>query len=271
MSNLCSTSGCTMPNTPMSFPSFTMRACLPGKNVASSLSTISYPASPPFAAPVTTMIRSKTPCTISKPDFLSLYSTKSRRAFRAPTSLSASIKTTSPTSKSFAGNGASLFAPIAFNTPCSNDERATCTSSPLGFATIAAQFPVSSLETLAKLSSCEHRIQVSTSENPSIAISPRTKSEKWFRGCCAPTVFTGGTVRLMLLYPCAMATSSAMSHACSTSDRVGGTSTRSMPVSSFSFVGSCMRQRSAAMSRGAMSTPMRPLTYFGSASTKRVM
>ena len=37
-------------------------------------------------------------------------------------------------------------------------------------------------------------------------------------------VYVFGTVRAMLLYPCAMATSSAISHGCKISERVGGTS-----------------------------------------------
>ena len=72
-----------------------------------------------------------------------------------------------------------------------------------------------------------------------------------------------------------MATSSATSHGWRMSDLVGGTSTRSVPprVSSI-FVGSCMRQSSAAMALVSMSvsvTPIRFRTYSGSTSTNRVI
>ena len=93
-----------------------------------------------------------------------------------------------------------MLAPIAFSTPCSSDDRATWTSCDEGLATIAASFPSSARDTLAKLSSCEHRIHVSTSAKPCAAISWRTKSLKLFSGCCAPTVVTfGPTFSLLML------------------------------------------------------------------------
>ena len=180
------------------------------------------------------------------------------------------MSTTSPTSKSFAGSGASLLAPIALSTPCNRLERATCTSRPDGFATIAAEFPSSSRSTLAKLSSMRAQNPASTSVNPCIAISCRTMSLKWFTGCCAPTVLTGGTVRSMLLYPYAMATSSAMSQGCNTSERVVGNSTLASPPPA-TFVVELHAAQERRHVLGAMSTPMRPLMYFGSASTNRVM
>mmetsp|Transcript_22351 Transcript_22351/g.55201 ORF Transcript_22351/g.55201 Transcript_22351/m.55201 type:complete len:214 (-) Transcript_22351:760-1401(-) len=135
---------------------------------------------------------------------------------------------------------------------------------------MAALLPASSRRTLAKLSSWEQRIHVSISEKPCMATSWRTRSLKWFKGCCAPTVVTGGMVRLMLLYPYAMATSSAMSQGWSTSERVGGTSTCSIP-SDPSCVRSCMRHSRSAIFCGSSSTPMRLQMYWGSASTTRVM
>mmetsp|Transcript_2384 Transcript_2384/g.10906 ORF Transcript_2384/g.10906 Transcript_2384/m.10906 type:complete len:284 (+) Transcript_2384:69-920(+) len=262
MSNFPSTVGCTTPMTPILFPSRTIPACRPGKYVASfrDVSRV-YPASPSFAAPVICITRSSAPCATSNPLVVLLYNTSNRLLFLAPTSLLSSRRTTSPTSKSFAGTGASLFAPIAFNTPCNKDDLATCTSNELGFATIAAQSPSSSRLTLAKLSSCEQRIHVSTSLNPCDAISWRTRSEKLFSGCCAPTVTTLGPAfsLLMLLYPYAMATSSATSHGWRMSDRVGGTSTRSTSPSI--FVGSCMRQSSAAMALVSMSAAVTPMRF----------
>ena len=63
------------------------------------------------------------------------------------------------------------------STPGSRLDRTTCTSVQLGLATTAAELPVSSRLTLAKLSSCEHRIHVSTSENPCMNVHRNTTCE----------------------------------------------------------------------------------------------
>ena len=55
------------------------------------------------------------------------------------------------------------------------------------------------------------------------AISMRSSSVSRLSGCGSPATATFGSWIRMLLYPYAIATSSAMSHACKISLRVGGT------------------------------------------------
>ena len=109
----------------------------------------------------------------------------------------------------------------------------TWNSRVFGLAMRTAEVATSSLSRriFRPISSIAHNEKVRASVNPAAASSTRSRSDIFIDSCCPPIVIDRGRVNSMLLKPYAIAQSSMMSHACMTSERVGGIVTVSSPVS----------------------------------------
>lgn len=176
------------------------------------------------------MTRSNRPWTTSNPADLLELTAASRRSLRAPTSVLSSANTISEISKIFNGNGIFLFDAAVFNRPDISEVRATSNSRVFGFPMCTAGISSIFRWNLVETSSREHwrragensyykllvkdsvithtNEKVRASENPDWATCSRNCSVNLLSGNWRPKCIVAGNVRLMLLYPWLMATSS---------------------------------------------------------------
>mmetsp|Transcript_30320 Transcript_30320/g.68367 ORF Transcript_30320/g.68367 Transcript_30320/m.68367 type:complete len:233 (-) Transcript_30320:1160-1858(-) len=226
------------------------------------------------------MILSTRPWMISNPLLGPVNVAQTRREFLAPTTVSETThsesgRTTSLISKSL-NPPAKLMDLLCWSVlrrPGRSVVRTTSYSTLAGLLSLTAA--VTGRPRAVKLSAVLQRPCVRTSVYPALPISSRRRSPSWLSGCSLPTVHVPGTVRTMLLYPCAMPTSSATSTAWSMSDLVGGTVTSrtSSPVcpSGMILAGpSCMRLQRSAILDDSTLMPMRLLTKSTFAVSLRV-
>lgn len=137
-------------------------------------------------------------------------------SFLAWRSKDGSLKATSATSKILIGTLCFLFSLMVFNKPGSRLVRTTWYSAVLGFSSLMAVFPSSTLLSHEKFSSCEQRIKGMTSLQPAIADSIRTISPSLLigKGWAMVADLLGFTLG-SLLKPKAIATCSITVSVCS--------------------------------------------------------